>query len=371
MNSPFDLATSLENRRRDLQDLINRLWKEHDFEDDPKRKMRLEQDIREAEEKLAAVSEQIREAYDIDTPSGQTILEKEIKELNIEQHLGRLYLVNCDRSEMYDAFWNRYGDFSAKKQHFQFYFITSCNTQMPQRFSERMAYELIELECDSDDNAVKADWKESPGGERLLRVEDIPFIPRDLESSKKEFKKAFAKRFEFKEPESFEDFLKTGVPQIGQKFVITLYSIPQAVWGKSFFPEYLDWIMKSFSQTHENVPLFLFYFSFYLKGMHENVTEEHNSLLAVLDKLAREYPNACLLKPLLPVPQEDIDEWLRSLGEDSPGIREKILKVYLKGFDRKNQDRFNKLGVMDMDPVMSLQKLIYNWYHRKNSSSSL
>jgi hypothetical protein len=365
MSYALEEIKGLENQLHLLTERINRLRAAHALETDVSVKMKYEIDIAQAEEERRIAEEKIRQAYNLNTSTGQSILEQALEEfLDIGEHLGPLYLVNCDRRERSEDFWDYFNDFRKQSKHFQFYFITACETQMPHSFSERMIYELREEEdLNSDDRAILID----ADGDRV-KMEKLP-MGQTLEKSQELFKIYLSNRLESEEKDLFDE---KGLPQIGAAYVATIFFIPDDLWEKRFLSDYLAWILRSFTKTREQQATFLFYFAFFVDGIHESISEKQQKLLDMLEKLVSEHAGTCIIKNFLPVTQKDLDRWLRDLQKNpDPEERENLIHAFQKSLNTIKQERFRRDGLIDMTSVMHFQKLIYDWYHRKNSSSSL
>jgi hypothetical protein len=95
-------------------------------------------------------------------------------------------LVNCDREPEVGTFWNAYDE--RKREHFQFYFVAACPTQMPPSFCERMIFEMIVEELDEREDAILCFRK--PDSERMSHLQTSPGY--NLEKSQKQFRAFFS-----------------------------------------------------------------------------------------------------------------------------------------------------------------------------------
>ena len=102
-----------------------------------------------------------------------------------------------------------------------------------------------------------------------------------------------------------------------------------------------------------------------MDGMHEQITPHQQKILDELDRIKDALSGVCILKPLMPVPTKDLDNWLLDIGEYNPSFREELVELYLKGLKKEQQERFHNTGQIDMDRVERLQELIYRWYQKK------
>ncbi len=253
----------------------------------------------------------------------EQLLQFQIENINLEEDLGEVHLVNCNRDTQDTLFWNSFESFS--KTPYQFYFINACNTQMPQSLAERVIYELIELVLDNDDEALNLVIEEKSN---RVQVENLPLGPT-FQFSKKKFETYFCERFEREFGQanqlSFAEFLQTGLPKLKQQYVATVFQVNK--WKPSLMKEYFQWIMSSFTSAHEDVPTFLFFFPVMLKGfVSEEVPAEHVEAVKIIHELCAEYSSSSIyIEPLPPVKKADIDIWLANLGVGNPVIRDRII----------------------------------------------
>ena len=200
--------------------------------------------------------------HNLYSEEGKTILSQKVMELNIEEQLAKIHLVNCGREKMCDRFWDVFDAWEG--EHFQFYFISACPTQMPPSFAERMVYELIHEEYDDDENSV--DYKTRENNNRV-RIFDLP-LKRNLEKSQQSFRRFFSEYFNFKEEVEFDQYLKTGLPKVAYDVIAMPFEIHERKW-KPFIPDFFQWLIDIFSETHDDVPTFLFFFVVYIEKLHE------------------------------------------------------------------------------------------------------
>lgn len=290
-----------------------------------------------------------------DLAGSGVFLEQMIGELGIEKALSRLYLVNCDREPLDVSFWDTFGQ---KKEHpFQFHFVIACPTQQPDSFAERLIYEIIEYELDEQSDAIHLEREMRP----LLNteVERIKFNKLELvgnvEISKKNFNKWFAKRFNLGNT-SMTDFLKTGASALPYDYIASVFRIVESDWGKPFMKDFLSWIIETFSDTGENVPSFLFFFVVFMDHAHINPNE---TILTAIQELTTRYSNACsILKGLTPVEVNLLRDWFIGINAESKGTEE-MIQTLVKGMSPEKQALFEKQQTFDMMDIEDWQKVVY------------
>lgn len=349
----------LENQAELLVKKLNRLRQALALETDPSSQIKYEHDIIGNEALLTQINQKLAAMYDMRTPEGQTLLSQKIEQLNVEEMMGEIYLVNVDREEMKDRFWEEFDE--RENLPFQFYFVSACPSQMPPSFAERMIYELIIEELDEDLNAIYCERKEK---ENRIKIYDLP-IGRKLEYCQKAFKKHFSQRFNFLDTSSFDSFIKTGIPRLEYKYVSLVFEIHERKW-KNHFQNYFQWLIDSFCNTNADVPKFLFFFVFYIENLHkeERLRVEQTKIIKTLTELAKKNEKATLLTPLTPVSIQDLKAWLIEIGERNDTKIADVLDVLVKGLRPEKQKHFKQYQQLDMSDIEILQKIVYTIHRR-------
>ena len=91
-----------------------------------------------------------------------------------------------------------------------------------------------------------------------------------LVASKKRLARYFAERFDFHERiEPVEDFLRACIGKMkGYRYIAFIFRIDANDW-EPFFPEYLQWVMDTFSSISEECPTCLFFFPVWVRNLHD------------------------------------------------------------------------------------------------------
>lgn len=325
---------------------------------DAEKKFGLTEDIREAEEQLAAARRQMKEITGLDISGEDSLLDEQIRSLEVSKEIGAVYLVNCDREPNADQFWMAFDTYLQGENPFQFYFILACPTQQPHRFSERMTYELVIQELEEEYGAIH--YVREPDSQRV-KIEDLP-LGRNLKVAQREFRKYFAQRFQLGDT-SFEEYLKTGMPRLEYQYVATIFYINDSKWKQELMQEYLQWLIDSFRQgaTHEDVPTFLFFFAVYLDHAHvepptEFVRQFEQDLSAIVKANA---DCSTLINHLQPVPANLLADWIRELGEQNQTKIDDVIKALASGLSEPKKKQFSEHQLLDMADIELFQRRVY------------
>jgi hypothetical protein len=316
------------------------------------------------ENQMEEINDKIHQLIGVNTPQGETLLKEVIKaNVQIEEDLGLIHLVNCDRATVKESFWNAFDEKVDNELPFQFYFFVGCPTQMPHSFSERMIYEIIDSELDDEESAIHRVIDQDNG---RIKIEDLP-QGRKLERSQKEFKKYFSKRFEFQQEDSFDKYLEFGLPRLEYEYISFVFEMGEAKWKKDT-AAYIDWIVNSFNTNKKELPTFIFFFNIRLDYVHDedNRTPKHQSILDELNVIVNKYAKATFFNPLSPIHEKDVKDWLHEIGERSPTNQDIILDAFVKGLydkDGRKKKQYQDKKLLDMDDVQRLQKIIYDFYY--------
>lgn len=324
----------------------------------------LKTNILSMENQMEEINDKIHQLIGVNTPNGETLLKEVIKaNVQIEEDLGLIHLVNCNRANVKESFWNAFDKKLDNNFPFQFYFFVGCPTQMPHSFSERMIYEIIDSELDDEESAIHRVIDQDNG---RIKIEDLP-QGRKLERSQREFKKYFSKRFELQQEDSFDKYLETGLPRLEYEYISFVFEMGEARWKKDT-AEYLDWIISSFNTNKKELPTFIFFFNIRLGYVHDKDgrSAKHQKILDELNVIVNKYEKATFFTPLAPIHERDVKDWLHEIGERSPTNQDIILDAFVKGLydkDGRKRKQYQEKKLLDMDDVQRLQKIIYDFYY--------
>lgn len=367
MEATFEEIKSWEEQLRLLIAKRQRIEEALIIEDDPSRQFKYEEQIKQAEEEQRQLRKKLAGAYSLSTSEGKSLLAETVRGLNIDENeeIGLLHLVNCNRSEVAELFWDTFDEKTdpeddSSPEHFLYYFVASCTTEMPHSFSERMIYELIVEELEDAEEAVHCVRR----SDHRIQMEDLP-LGRKEKHSVKAFKKYVQDRFEFASTESFETFIKTGVPRLPYDYVTVVFELHERKW-KDFLPKYLKWMMDTFETSHEEVPTFLFFFVFYIDDLHESGRSgvDSKGIVPALKQLAQSR-KASLLAPLQPVPKADLQAWLLDIGERNPNKVEVVIEQLVKSLRPEERELFAQKELLHMKDIEEVQRLVYEIANEK------
>ncbi len=321
---------------------------------DANAKFAITEEITQIEGQIADLKSKLSAAHGLPIADHRERLAEAIRQLhmNEDEEIGLLHLVNCDRHQMVDKFW---GAFDTKeKEHFQFYFITGCPTQMPPSFAERMVYELLLEELDGESDALHMLTHEDSG---RLRIQDLP-LGRNTQKSQQRFKAYVQERFRFADTQSFDAFIETGVPNLPYDYVAVVFDLHERKWSP-FLPAYLQWMIETFKSPHDRVPKFLFFFVFYVEHQHlGGLNSRQKEIISALGELSVRHETT-LLTPLLPVEDGDLKAWLMDLGERNPNQVQLVVDAMVAGLREEDQLLFRDKQLLNMKDIEELQALIY------------
>ncbi|MDX1665880.1 MAG: hypothetical protein R3350_01565 [Saprospiraceae bacterium] len=314
--------------------------------------------IRSIKEKLGAASD-----YGMEVATEENALSKAVEGLHIdrEEEVGLVHLVNCDRISMTEKFWESFDNKGEAAEDFQYYFISACPTQMPPSFAERMVYEIIIEELDDVADSIHA--RRQPDSQRI-KIEDLP-VGRNLEKCQKRFKSYVRERFEFADTETFDGFIRTGVPKLPYEYVTVVFEIHERKW-KDFITDYIQWMMDTFRCPHKDVPTFIFFFVVYIENLHirENLNQKQRNIAGQLEEFA-EKNDVALLAPLKPVPLADLKAWLMERGERNPNQVEQVIEALVRELKPEEMKLYEEKQLLHMKDIEMVQRLIYNIANEK------
>lgn len=310
---------------------------------------------------------EVFEKYNLRNDEGQIELGNKIKGFGIEGPMGNYQLVNINREEPKDDWWDAYDEKVEQKKFFQFYFMTSCPTQMPPSFAERMIYEVINEELEESPEAIHYE-AHSDNGRVVVRDFTVDkILKRNLAKTKERFKKYFVERFSFQQSDfDFDKFIQQGVPTIPYQYVASVFKINATKW-EDFLPEFFTWVVDTFqSQQNEladdkELPTFIFFFVINIKGAHlpNLLNESHLKIISDLEKIATDNSNTTIFKKLKPVLIEDVTLWFDELGESNPDKVDDLINSMVLGLDAEKQRIYENKKELDMSTIELLQELVY------------
>lgn len=292
-------------------------------------------------------------------PAGEN-LDDILQKLPIRKdEITEYHLVNCDREDMTDRFAEAYettGNFAA-----QFYFISSCDTQMPQLFSERIILEL-KAALDDSENGLHSPvlYRKQDDNSQLAEILPLPTVGLSAADAFKKFKSTFCEKILNTGLSVFEEFMAGKVSSVRHQYIFAPFDFSKGKWRK-FFPEYFRLIIDTFSRHPGPAPQFIFLFSFAVHELHCVAPDsEEMAIIGELDRLAGQYPNVAHLHPLQPVDEEDFGSWFRELGVWSAADIQKVIKAMLAGKDIPVRKQHEEKKLLNMDDIADVQQMVYN-----------
>lgn len=347
----------LEDTKELLVEQVNALRLSLAMEDEPLRKIRYEKQLAEKEAELEKSKNQLLNQMSIPSNTGQSLLATKLAELGIGRSLGQIDLVNCNRKESKDRFWDYYD--KLEPQRFKFYFLTSCDTQKPGSFAERMLYEFIDEELDEATDAVY--YRDHRFAEfRRPEIEDLP-KGRNLDKCQHAFRKYFAEFFwKLPETQSMEEYLKTGLPRFGFDAVAMFFRLEESDWKEGVTKAYMEWIIDTLQTSHPDVPRVLVFLEIVVVNAHEKgEAMEQTPLFQDLRTILKQHPGVAHLLPFRPVSEEDVKEWFRDIKTENTGLLDKLLASFVNTLDPADRRLYEEFKQFNMDDIELLQKEVF------------
>lgn len=359
------MASAQEGLRKQMDISIRRLnalREAYAIQSDPNLKFTLEQQIAQLEVEINDLKSQIQEAYGLAAIDSNSLLEQKIRELsvNIESRVGELFLVNVDRVPPRNRFWEAFDEHLERKNPFQFHFVLACPTQEPDSFAERMVYELVIEELEEEMDAINYVRR---SGSRRVKLENLP-LGRNLRIAQREFKKYFVSRFGMTDSDTaFEDYIQTGLPKLEYQYVATVFQLNASDWDADLMEAYLHWIMEMFhvENTHDAVPIFLFFFAINLRDAHvEPLPAQQKKIVESIQRVINRNQDRCsLINQLMPVASDLVADWIRGLGEQNESKIQDLVKLIVAGLPEDKQSAYNKSQTLDMTDIERFQEIVY------------
>ena len=250
---------------------------------------------------------------------------------------------------------------------FHFYFLTGCPDEMPSSLAERILYELVEDESLEIQKSIDFPFNEHEGNR--VKIENLPLNKKaDVEKCKDKFKAYFQKRFHFADTDSFEQFIEQGLPLMPHKYVATVFSILETHWdyNESVLLEYLQWLMTTFNQVHQNVPTFIFLFVVHFPNIHDEskADEQHKAIVKKLEDLCTANTMA-LLREITPVEEKHVKDWFYELGINNPNKIQPVLSEFIKTLDKNDLLTIKNGHGFHMKDVEPLQEKVVQTFRAR------
>lgn len=351
----------LQQTRTTLIEKLNFYREESAITSDFDQKFELKKRIEQAELELAELDKQIANATHISAPSGQNSLKEKIEKLTMDVVMSEIHLVNCDRQEVADAFWDAFD--RKVDTFFQYYFILADQKQMPPSLAERMVYELIHDELDDDLEAINC--LRRPETNRI--DSDFLKMKNNLLRTQKLFIKDLARRFEQFTNFDLETFAQGDISKMKEQYVISTFILDAVDWREEFTADFFAWILDTFSHIDDDSPRFLFFFIIYMDGFY-NVpnNERQKRIFESLSDLVKKNDAACtVLLRLFPVDKRFLETWISSLGETNPIKIEEVIEAMVSGLSEEKQKQYKEHQTLDMADIELMQEVFYEVNLRK------
>ena len=323
--------------------------------------LKLEDELAEHEAMREELKKQLTAAYRIGSSTEGNLIADKLASFDerFSDDIGLLHRVNMNRDKMTRLFF----DFTEKLEDetYQFYFITACPSQMPPSFAERLIFEYVEEEFDGDTESIRYPLYDNTG---RLKFDALP-QKRSLKNCiEKAFPRYFSSFFGFPSELDFATFIAQGIPNIPEAYVCMVFEIQEKKWDQNLTPDYLEWIIKTFAATHEEVPRFLFFFVTYIQDLHLN-DDVGKPIVNILDDLAGRFDQVVHLKPLRPVAEADVRAWLLSIGIRNDRNIETLIDMIKKGLRKEDLQHYQQTKEFNMADLELVQQAICNYLDKQ------
>lgn len=287
-------------------------------------------------------------------------LDEVARSLKVRFPLTPVFRVNCDRRQPVRTFWRTFRQCAESQRRFQYYFIVGCPTQQPVSFSERVVYELIEHELESNAAALHVRRRASDESIAWDLLETLHSLP----ACQQRFKRYFAERFGLDRADTtFEDYLRTGLPRLPHQYVTLVFKVPFDQWDEELTPEYLRWMMNTFAtESAPDIPMFLFFFVITLERAHleERLPAERRLVLQQVRELVAQRPgDTTCIEPLPPVPVEDFYGWFELFSDDTLEMKESILELMTRNLKGEELEYLEDKKQLYMERIEQFQDKVY------------
>ncbi len=324
-------------------------------------KFQLEYQVQQLEIRETALKKNLADAYELGTDSGKERLREKIYDLKISEAMGRLHLVNCNRSEVRDRFEEGFDHRQKAGAINHFYFLSACPTQLPPSLGERMVYELLADWLDEGPDAVHCRF--DPKNHDRVKIEKLP-LGYSVEKSQELFREFCTRWFGWEQNQDFAEAISANqVPKARHKYSILPFYIRKNEW-KPFFAAYFEWMAEQLAQRPLNGPILMVFIVVYHEGLHRERDEKSLEILSAIDLLCEKHPNAGHFYPLEPVLESELRDWFNDLGERNNARLQPVLDTLTEGLPEAELQQFKNSKQLNMDRVELVQELVFDLYNK-------
>jgi hypothetical protein len=320
-------------------------------------KFKLDIEIQELKQKIGALQDEetlTGQSFGLNTKKTDLELDQILADYDDSQlEIGLLHYVNCNRRSAFDTFWEAFRRNTTAALRYQVYFVTACQTQRPDRFSERLLYE-VKLDYEREDEEAATFYRHDDDGRLITFV--LPLLP-DLESSKRAFRKHFAREFELSGEEEIDTFLTGKAVDYEYRAIFLAYEIDGNEWY-DFLPDYYRWIVENFRAIDRKGTTFFLSFVHYVDDAHKNekMLPENRRIMRALDELARQNDIACHLSELPEVDLRDFRSWLRGVQIRDLDNQDDLIEYAIRQLKPPERKAYIDRALINMQRIDKLQK---------------
>jgi hypothetical protein len=324
-------------------------------------KFQLEYEIKQLESRETTLKKNLADAYDLGSDSGKECLREIINALKISEAMGRVHLVNCNRSEIRDRFEQGFDQRQNIGAHNHFYFLSACPTQLPPSLGERMVYELLADWLDEGPDAVHCRF--DPKNNDRVKIEKLP-LGSSVERSQELFRAFCTRWFGWEQNQDFSEAISANqLPKARHKYSILPFYLRKTEW-KPFFEEYFNWMAEQLAKRPPNGPVLMVFIVIYHDNLHRERDEKSEEILGFIDLLCEKHPNAGHFYPLEPVLVTDLRDWFNDLGERNNARLQPVFDTLAEGLPEEELQQLKQSKQFNMDRVELVQELVFELYNQ-------
>jgi hypothetical protein len=262
-----------------------------------------------------------------------------LEKIDTSKKMGEVAPVSCDRKLNRSDFRKHYKQTESNPL---FYLASSCLTQKPQSFCERMILEII----DEFSNDLDVCFKTISNTEGRPDKIKLPFDgDESLAWNQQKFKQEFVKLVFPSNPNtSFEEFMAKGVEEIGFEKCFLIYEFHDNNWDIDFLA-YIAWILETFSQINQAGTQFMLFFVYVAPRLHKHANNEH---VQELQQLFESAPQTKVLPPFVPFNYDFIEDWFLDHIVDCD---KRSIQHLLTAFEVQRHDEH--YDMMEVEPVLT------------------
>lgn len=288
-------------------------------------------------------------------------MRRKISQLKIDEVMGRIHLVNCNRTDLRDAFEAGFDARTAADCREHYYFLSACRTQMPPSLGERMIYELLGGLMDEHQEAVHI--RTNPKNNERVKIESLP-LGYSLEKSQTLFRDFCARWFGWPDHLEFEQAIRQNIlPGPRFRYAVLVLEFSKKEW-KPFMTEYLAWIRQSFAARAPGGPVLLVFLVGYHPNLHDSRDEKSSQILNAIDQYCADKTDSGHFYPLEAVDLSDLFDWFGDLGVHNNARIQPLLETLIADMTEAERIQYLNRELLNMDRIELIQEMVFDLYNQ-------